>query len=153
VLVTVLTALGVEQIIAFEKRYVNYRFTAHGRDLLTTVVTVPEPAERTFIELETITDHGDVDAAVDVAQSVLRELGIEDSGLTTQAYTDAVATRRSQIPGGDRLQPAGPSTRWPPGRRGLGERAGRGHRPLALAFRPGARVVGVLIVGGAPELG
>jgi len=24
---------------------------------------------------------------------------------------------------------------------------------LALAFRPGARVVGVLIVGGAPELG
>jgi hypothetical protein len=25
---------------------------------------------------------------------VLRELGIEDSDLTTQAYTDAVATRR-----------------------------------------------------------
>jgi len=94
VLVTVLTALGVEQIIAFEKRCVNYRFTAQGRDLLATVVTVPELAGRTFIELETLADPGDVDAALDVVRSVLSELGIEDSDLTTQAYTDAVATRR-----------------------------------------------------------
>ncbi|MGH3602104.1 MAG: class IV adenylate cyclase [Pseudonocardiaceae bacterium] len=94
VVVTVLTALGVEPIIAFEKRCVNYRFTAHGRDLLATVVTVPELAGQTFIELETVADPGDVDAALDIARSVLRELGIEDSDLTTQAYTDAVATRR-----------------------------------------------------------
>jgi adenylate cyclase class 2 len=94
VLVTVLTALGVEQIVAFEKRCVNYRFTAQGRDLLATMVTIPELAGRTFIELETIADPGDVDAALDVVRSVLRELGIEDSDLTTQAYTDAVATRR-----------------------------------------------------------
>jgi adenylate cyclase class 2 len=96
VLVTVLTALGVEQIIAFEKRCVNYRFTARGRDLLATVVTVPELAGRTFIELETVADPGDVDAALDVVRSVLRELGIEDSDLTTQTYTDAVAIRRGR---------------------------------------------------------
>ncbi|MEA2202452.1 MAG: adenylate cyclase, class 2 [Solirubrobacteraceae bacterium] len=94
VLITVLTALGVEQIIAFEKRCVNYRFAAQGRDLLATVVTVPELAGQTFIELETVAHSGDVDAALDVVRSVLRELGIEDSDLTTQAYTDAVATRR-----------------------------------------------------------
>jgi adenylate cyclase class 2 len=94
VLTTVLTALGVEQIIAFEKHCVHYRCTAQGCDLLATVVTVPELAGQTFIELETITDPGDVDAALGVVRSVLRESGIEDSDLTTQAYTDAVATRR-----------------------------------------------------------
>jgi adenylate cyclase, class 2 len=93
VLVTVLTALGVEQIIEFEKRCVNYRFTARGRDLLATIVTVPELAGRTFIELETAADPGEVDAALDVVRTVLHELGIEDSDLTTQAYTDAVASR------------------------------------------------------------
>ncbi|MEO7196821.1 MAG: class IV adenylate cyclase [Pseudonocardiaceae bacterium] len=90
-----LTVLGVEQIIAFEKQCVNYRFTAQGRDLLATVVTVPELAGQTFIELETLADPGDVDAALHVVRSVLRELGIEDSDLTTQAYTDAVTTRRN----------------------------------------------------------
>jgi adenylate cyclase, class 2 len=86
VLTTVLTALGVEQIIAFEKDCLNYRFTAQGCDLLATVVTVPELAGQTFIELETSADPGDVDAALGVVRSVLRELGIEDSDLTTQAY-------------------------------------------------------------------
>jgi adenylate cyclase, class 2 len=94
VLVTVLTALGIEQIITFEKRCVNYRFTAQGRDLLATVVTVPELAGQTFIELETVANPDDVDAALDLVRSVLRELGIEDSDLTTQAYTDAVAARK-----------------------------------------------------------
>jgi hypothetical protein len=55
-------------------RCVNYRFTAQGRDLLATVVTVPELARRTFIELETVADPGDVD----VVRSTLRELGIEE---------------------------------------------------------------------------
>ncbi|MGH3832685.1 MAG: class IV adenylate cyclase [Pseudonocardiaceae bacterium] len=98
VLVTVLTALGVEQIIAFEKRCVNYRFTAHGRDLLATVVTVPELTGQTFLELETLAHPDDVHTALHVVRSVLRELGIEDSDLTTQDYTDAVATRRHTGP-------------------------------------------------------
>lgn len=101
VLVTVLTALGVEQTIAFEKRCVNYRFTTQGRDLLATMVTVPELADQTFIELETLADPDDVDAALNVVRSTLRELGIEDSDLTTQAYTDAVATRRGDVLRGD----------------------------------------------------
>ncbi|MGH3718895.1 MAG: hypothetical protein ACRDRI_08660 [Pseudonocardiaceae bacterium] len=40
----------------------------------------------------------DVDAALDVVRSVLHELGIEDSDLTTQTYTNAVATRRHTQP-------------------------------------------------------
>lgn len=97
VLVTVLTALGVEHTIAFEKRCVNYRFTTQDRDLLATIATVPELADQTFIELETLTDPDDVDAALEVVRSTLRELGIEDNDLTTQAYTDAVTTRRGAI--------------------------------------------------------
>ncbi|MGH3693595.1 MAG: hypothetical protein ACRDRX_06300 [Pseudonocardiaceae bacterium] len=61
---------------------------------IATVVTIPELAGQTFIELETLADAGDVDAASDIVRSVLRELGIEDSDLTTQAYTDAVAAQR-----------------------------------------------------------
>jgi adenylate cyclase, class 2 len=94
VLVTVLTALGVEQIISFEKQCVNYRFTAEGRELLATVVTVPELAGRTFLELETLAEANEVHTALDVVRSVLHELGIDDSDLTTQTYTDAVATQR-----------------------------------------------------------
>jgi adenylate cyclase, class 2 len=78
---------------------VNYRFTTQGRDLLATMATVPELVDQTFIELETLTDPDDVDAALEVVRSTLRELGIEDNDLTTQAYTDAVATRRGSYGG------------------------------------------------------
>jgi adenylate cyclase, class 2 len=94
VLVTVLTALGVEEFIAFEKQCVNYRFTARERDLLATVVTVPELEGQTFIELETMTDADEVDAALDIVRSVLRELGVSEHDLTTETYTDAVAAQR-----------------------------------------------------------
>jgi len=47
VVVTVLTALGLEEFVAFQKHCTNYQFTALGRDLLATVVTAqqgrPEP--------------------------------------------------------------------------------------------------------------
>jgi adenylate cyclase class 2 len=73
---------------------VNYRFSSQGRDLLATVVTVPELENQTFIELETIAEPDDVDAALGVVRGVLGELGIESGDLTTEAYTDAVAARR-----------------------------------------------------------
>ncbi|MGH3526954.1 MAG: hypothetical protein ACRDQ6_06565 [Pseudonocardiaceae bacterium] len=38
-----------------------------------------------------------MDTALGVVRSTLRELGIEDSDLTTQVYTDAVATRRAAV--------------------------------------------------------
>jgi adenylate cyclase class 2 len=93
-LATVLTALGVEEFIAFEKHCVNYRFTAHERDLLATLVTVPELDGQTFIELETIAHADEVDTALDVVRSVLRELGITEHDMTSETYTDAVATQR-----------------------------------------------------------
>jgi adenylate cyclase class 2 len=96
VLTTVLTALGVERFIAFEKRCVNYRFTEQGRDLLATVVTVPELAGQTFIELETAAQPGDVAAALEVVRAVLAELGIVQEDHTGETYTDAVAAHRGQ---------------------------------------------------------
>jgi adenylate cyclase class 2 len=58
---TVFRALGLRHLVAFEKHWANYRFTARGRDMLATVVTVPE-IDGTFIELETMADDADVDA-------------------------------------------------------------------------------------------
>jgi len=96
VLATVLAALDVEELIAFEKRCTNYRFTAHNRDMLATLVTVPELGDQTFIELETIAATTDVTAALEDVRSVLSELGIAPDALTTEAYTDAIARRRSR---------------------------------------------------------
>ena len=59
-------------------------------------MTVPE-LDGTFIELETMTDPGDVDAALADIRAVLLQLGIDDSDFTTEQYTDAVqASRLSQ---------------------------------------------------------
>jgi hypothetical protein len=41
-----------EHLVSFEKHCTNYRFRVEGRDLLATVVTVPE-LDGTFLELET----------------------------------------------------------------------------------------------------
>lgn len=95
VLVAVLGALGAVEVIAFSKHCVNYRFDAHGREMLATVVQVPELAGRTFIELETIARPDDVSAALDAVRAVLTELGIETGDLTTDTYTDAVAAHRA----------------------------------------------------------
>ena len=55
----------------------NYRFTRDGRDLLATLVHVPE-LDGTFLEIETV-----------VAET--RDI---DSALTAELYTDAVRERR-----------------------------------------------------------
>ena len=96
VLVMVLTALGTQEVIAFEKRCVNYRFTAHDRELLATLVTVPELAGETFLELETPADPSEVDAALEVVREVLSELGIEPGDFTTEQYTEEVAACRKR---------------------------------------------------------
>jgi adenylate cyclase class 2 len=90
---TVFRALGLEPLVAFEKRCVNYRFTAHGRDMLATVVTVPE-IDGTFVELETMADEAETDAALGDVRAVLHDLGITDDDLTTEQYTDAVMRAR-----------------------------------------------------------
>ncbi|MGD0937390.1 MAG: class IV adenylate cyclase [Streptosporangiaceae bacterium] len=86
-------ALGLEHLVSFEKHCVNYRFTAKGRDMLATVVTVPE-IDGTFIELETIVPKREVTAALRDIRAVLHELGITDEDLTTEQYTDAVMRSR-----------------------------------------------------------
>lgn len=48
----ILSGLGLVHLVEFGKRCVNYRFTSSGRDMLATIVTVPE-IDGTFIELQT----------------------------------------------------------------------------------------------------
>jgi adenylate cyclase, class 2 len=90
----ILRAIGLEHLVAFEKSCINYRFTAKGRDMLATVVTVPE-IQGTFIELETMADETDLGCALADVRAVLGELGITETDLTTDTYTDAVMRARS----------------------------------------------------------
>jgi len=90
----ILRALGLEHLVAFEKHCANYRFTARGRDMLATVVTVPE-IDGTFIELETLTDEADLAATLGDVRAVLGDLGIAEDDLTTEQYTDAVMRART----------------------------------------------------------
>lgn len=90
----VLRGLGLEWLVAFEKHCTNYRFTARGRNMLATVVTVPG-IEGTFVELETMAAESDTTAALDDVRAVLHELGVSDDDLTTELYTEAVIQARS----------------------------------------------------------
>ncbi|WP_067478633.1 class IV adenylate cyclase [Nocardia amamiensis] len=86
--------LGYRPWISFTKQCENYRFIAVGRDMLATVVTVPE-INGTFLELETqIETEGDLDSALADLRTVLAALGISPDQLTTELYTDAVAASR-----------------------------------------------------------
>jgi adenylate cyclase class 2 len=88
-----LHGLGLEVMVTLSKHCTNYRFSAEGRDMLATVVTVPE-LEGTFVELETMTDQAGIDAALAELRAVLLRLGIDSEDLTTEQYTDAVIRSR-----------------------------------------------------------
>ncbi|MGI5128109.1 class IV adenylate cyclase [Pseudonocardia sp. CA-107938] len=89
----ILAGLGFVVEIAFEKHCSNYRFTHAGRDMLATVVRVPE-IDGTFVEIETIVDERDVAGALDDVRAVLTELGIDRGDETTETYTGAVRAAR-----------------------------------------------------------
>jgi adenylate cyclase, class 2 len=92
----ILLTLGYGHLVAFEKRCLNYAFAAHGRDMLATLVTVPE-LDGTFLEVETmIGDQHDLSAALTSIRSVLGQLGIAEADLTTELYTDAVMRHRPE---------------------------------------------------------
>jgi adenylate cyclase class 2 len=95
ILHTIFTGVGLVDIIAFRKHCDNYRFTTHGRDLLATVVQIPELDGQTFLELETMVEPDDVRDALTVLRTVLGELGVAAEELTTETYTNRVAARRS----------------------------------------------------------
>jgi len=88
-----LRGVGFEHLVSFEKHCTNYRFCAEGRELLATVVTVPE-LDGTFLELETMADPADTAAALADIRAALLKLGIADDDLTTEQYTDAVLAQR-----------------------------------------------------------
>lgn len=90
----ILSGLGLVHLIEFEKRCVNYRFTANGRDMLATIVTVPE-IDGTFIELETPARESELGPALNEVRGMLGMLGIGDEDLTTDTYTDAVKRARA----------------------------------------------------------
>jgi adenylate cyclase, class 2 len=90
-----LRGLGLECTVAFEKRCTNYRFTANSREMLATVVQVPE-LDGTFIEVETMTGKDDTAAALADVRVLLDQLGIIEDDLTSELYTDAVIKTRQQ---------------------------------------------------------
>ncbi|MEV4453589.1 class IV adenylate cyclase [Streptomyces mirabilis] len=91
----ILRGLGHVEVIAFEKRCRNYDFEGHGRQMLATLVRVPE-IDGTFLEVETIVDEDDVTAALGDVRAVLSELGIGPEDLTRETYTGAVAAQRGR---------------------------------------------------------
>jgi adenylate cyclase class 2 len=86
---SMLIGVGFEYLVSFEKHCTNYRFAAQGRNMLATVVTVPE-LDGTFLELETIASPEDTHAALADVRAVLQQLAITSEDLTTEQYTDAV---------------------------------------------------------------
>jgi adenylate cyclase, class 2 len=98
---TIFLRLGLVEHIAFRKHCDNYRFIARGRELLATVVQIPELVGQTFLELETMAEPADVPDALAALHAVLGELGVTDEELTTESYTDRVAARRAagRVPG------------------------------------------------------
>ncbi|WP_307796625.1 hypothetical protein [Actinomadura barringtoniae] len=91
---TVLRALGAVEYVRLTKHCANYRFTASGRNMLATMVTVPE-LDGTFIELETLAEPDDLASALADVRAVLTVLGIDERDLTSEQYTDAVINARS----------------------------------------------------------
>ncbi|SES47724.1 adenylate cyclase, class 2 [Streptomyces sp. yr375] len=91
----ILRGLGHVEVIAFEKRCRNYDITARGRQMLATLVRVPE-IDGTFLEVETLAHEDDVTAALGDVRAVFEELGIGPEDLTKETYTGAVAAQRSQ---------------------------------------------------------
>ncbi|WP_236789647.1 class IV adenylate cyclase [Amycolatopsis sp. GM8] len=94
VLRTIFEGLGLVELIAFEKHCENYAFTEQGRDLLATVVEIPELDGQTFLELETQAEPEDVEAALQLIRLLLAEFGVTDDDLTSESYTDRVAATR-----------------------------------------------------------
>ncbi|MEU6802508.1 class IV adenylate cyclase [Streptomyces neyagawaensis] len=90
----ILRGLGHVEVIAFEKRCRNYSFEAGGRQLLATLVRVPE-LDGTFLEVETLVEEDELTVALEDVRAVLAVLGIGPEDLTRETYTGAVAAQRA----------------------------------------------------------
>lgn len=93
-----LERLGFTISVEFEKRCKNFKFPAVGREMKATIVTVPDIGN-VFLELETlVADEVQLHAALDDVRNVLSELGVEESELTNELYTEAVIAARRRNP-------------------------------------------------------
>ncbi|MFD6528754.1 class IV adenylate cyclase [Streptomyces sp. NPDC060184] len=90
----ILRGLGYVVHIAFEKRCRNYQLKARGRQLLATLVRVPE-LDDVFLEVETIVAEDELGSALEDVRAVFAGLDIGPEDLTTETYTGAVAARRA----------------------------------------------------------
>jgi adenylate cyclase class 2 len=90
---TLFAGLGLVEFISFEKHCENYRFQESGREILATVVEIPELPE-TFLEVETMAAPEDVVAALEVVRQVLAGLGLTDADLCTESYLRRLAAVR-----------------------------------------------------------
>ncbi len=90
-----LQALGHRPVVELTKDCENYRFVEGGREFLATVVRVPE-IDGTFLEVETMAEEGGVDGALAAVRAVLADLGVAETDLTNELYTDAVRAARSR---------------------------------------------------------
>jgi adenylate cyclase, class 2 len=88
-----LRGLGLVPFVAFEKHCTNYCFTARGRDMLATIVRVPE-LDGTFLEVETAATEDSTTVALADVRAVLDQLGITEAELTSEQYTEAVINAR-----------------------------------------------------------
>ncbi|MCX4784415.1 class IV adenylate cyclase [Streptomyces sp. NBC_01264] len=89
----VVRGLGYEPVIAFTKHCTNYTVTVRGRQMLATVVQVPE-IDGVFVEVETMTGPEGLAGALADVRAFLPGLGIGEGDLTRELYTDAVRARR-----------------------------------------------------------
>ncbi|MCI0690112.1 MAG: CYTH domain-containing protein [Sporichthyaceae bacterium] len=93
----ILTGLGFEHLIAFEKHCVNFAITAYGRVMTATLVRVPELPGQAFLEVESLVEAEQaVPPALADIRRLLAELGISETDLTIELYTEAVAASRER---------------------------------------------------------
>ncbi len=90
---SILRGLGYSPTIALTKHCANYTFTAEGRAVVATIATVPE-LDGTFLEVETLVREQEVTAALAALRRLLGQLGVTETDLTTELYTEAVAAQR-----------------------------------------------------------
>ncbi|MCX2971142.1 MULTISPECIES: class IV adenylate cyclase [Streptomyces] len=89
----IVRGLGYQPLIRFEKHCRNYSTTLGGRQILVTLVRVPE-IDGTWLEVETQATEDDLGDALDTVWRVMADLGIDEGDLTTELYTDAVRAAR-----------------------------------------------------------
>jgi adenylate cyclase, class 2 len=93
--INILAGLGDQPVLSFAKDCTNYRTSRHGRDFLATVVTIPE-IDSTYLEVETLPDADDLDAALRAVRHLIADLGVSKDELTTDTYPDAVRRARTR---------------------------------------------------------